>query len=255
MQLIRVKSIKKIESGKVRNLTVHKNHTFLAENGIVTHNCDGASDQFHKALRATIEAYAETARFILTCNYINKIPDALQSRCTVIDFTPQDKEEEEYIFNKQVTAVAKILSKLKIESSNETTQLLVKKSFPDMRKLFNRIQTLQISGVTELDSNAISKTDWSFENIYELCISKSDPYKNYCELVGEYSAYVDDVLHTLGSEFPKWIAEKHSKFIPVIPQIVVEVAHHQAQKTQVIDTTISMLSCIFKIQNLTNSIK
>jgi len=41
----KIKSIKKIGSGKVRNLTVNKNHTFVTKNGIVTHNCDLASNK------------------------------------------------------------------------------------------------------------------------------------------------------------------------------------------------------------------
>jgi len=46
---IKIKSITPIGKGKVRNLTVHKNHTFITENGLTTHNCDGASAQFFDA--------------------------------------------------------------------------------------------------------------------------------------------------------------------------------------------------------------
>jgi hypothetical protein len=55
---------------------------------------DGASDQFYKALRATIEKFAGTARFIGTCNYINKVPEPVQSRFTCISFDFLNKEEE-----------------------------------------------------------------------------------------------------------------------------------------------------------------
>lgn len=45
MNLLKIKSIQKIGTGKVRNLTVTNNHTFLTENGIVTHNCDRSSNK------------------------------------------------------------------------------------------------------------------------------------------------------------------------------------------------------------------
>lgn len=45
IELQKIKSIKKVGVGKVRNLTVFKNHTFLTSNGIVTHNCDLASNK------------------------------------------------------------------------------------------------------------------------------------------------------------------------------------------------------------------
>lgn len=207
------------------------------------------------ALRGIIEAFAENARFIATCNYLNKIPDAIQSRFEVIDFTPKDKEEEEYILSKQIASTTRVLEKLKITANTETISTLVKRSFPDMRKLFNRIQSLQIAGVTELTQAEISKTDWSFEPIFEMCVNSPEPYKNYTQLVGEYSTYVDDVMYALGTELPNWLAEKHPSLISTLPQIIVEVAHHQAQKTLVIDPTISMLSLVYKIQIIVNTKK
>jgi hypothetical protein len=50
----KIKSIKKIGKGKVRNLTVTKNHTFLTSNGIVTHNCDLASNKI-MSIQSTLE--------------------------------------------------------------------------------------------------------------------------------------------------------------------------------------------------------
>ena len=46
---------------------------------------DGVSDQFFKALRATMEMFAANSRFIATCNYVNKVPDAIQSRFECIN--------------------------------------------------------------------------------------------------------------------------------------------------------------------------
>ena len=46
---------------------------------VVLDEFDGASDQFYKALRGTIEKFASNTRFVATCNYMNKIPEAIQS--------------------------------------------------------------------------------------------------------------------------------------------------------------------------------
>ena len=59
---------------------------------------DGASDQFYKALRATIEKYAHLARFVGTCNYVNKLPDPILSRFESISFDFASKEEEKEVF-------------------------------------------------------------------------------------------------------------------------------------------------------------
>jgi hypothetical protein len=112
---------------------------------------------------------------------------------------------------------------------------------------------MQISGIKELSKEAIMKTEWSFEDIFKLCIASPDPYNNYIFMINQYGSRVDDVLGALGNEFPKWLEEKQPHKISLLPGIIVEVANHQAQRVHVIDPAISMLSCVFKIQTILNS--
>ena len=62
---------------------------------IILDEIDGVSDQFFKALRATMDQFATNARFVATCNYINKVPDPIQSRFEMIDFDFSKEEETE----------------------------------------------------------------------------------------------------------------------------------------------------------------
>jgi len=217
---------------------------------IILDEVEGVSEQFFKALRGTIEKFAEQARFIATTNYINKIPESILSRFSVINFDYIDTSEEKEIENKQKERAKIVLEKLNIEYDNQALHELVHRSFPDMRTLFNKIQTLQISGVKKLDAETIKKTDWSFEDIFKICVSSPDPYNNYIFLVGQYSSKVDEVLASLGEEFPNWLNEKYPIKTQALPAIIYEVALHQAQRIQVIDPVITMLSCVFKIQSI-----
>ena len=217
---------------------------------VILDEMDGVSEQFFKALRGTVEKFAEQARFIGTCNYFNKIPDTMHSRFTLVNFDFLDKEEEDYVLQAQVKRASTVLTKLNIAHSKEAAEELVKRSFPDMRKLFNKIQMLQVSRVQELTKDAILKSEWSFEDIFKICISTPDPYKNYIFLVNQYGSRVDDVLGALGNEFPKWLAEKYPAKLNTLPMIIVEIAQHQAQRVHVIDPAVTMLSCIFKIQTI-----
>lgn len=220
---------------------------------IILDEVDGVSEQFFKALKGTIEKFAEQARFIATTNFVNKIPSAMLSRFTAINFDFVDAAEERELYEKQVERAGIILGKLGIEFDTTSVNELVKRCFPDMRKLFNKIQNMQVSGIKKLDADAIRKTEWSFEDIFELCVKSPDPYNNYVFLVGQYSSRVEDVLAALGSEFPSWLHEKHPNRTGALPQIIYEVAMHQAQRVQVIDPTISMLSCVFKIQSISQA--
>lgn len=222
---------------------------------VILDEVDGVSDQFFKALKGTIEKFAEQARFIATSNFYNKIPEAMHSRFTEINFDFLDREEEEAVMNEQVKRAGLILKKLEISFSEDAVQELVKRTFPDMRKLINRIQVIRDSGTKELTRESIIKTQWSFEDIFNICVKDPDPYNNYVFLVNQYGSRVEDVLGALGSEFPKWLEENHPKKLQALPGIIVEIAQHQAQRVHVIDPAISMLSCVFRIQTILSSVK
>lgn len=217
---------------------------------IVLDELEGVSEQFFKALKGTIEKFAEQARFIATTNFVNKIPEAILSRFTCINFDFVDSDEEHEIYHKQNERARKVLEKLGIEFTSEAADELTKRTFPDMRRLFNRIQAIQISGIKKLDADTIKKSEWSFEDVFTLCTSPADPYKNYTFLMGQYSSRVDDVLASLGEEFPNWLHENFPEKTKHLPQVIYEVAMHQAQRVQVIDPAISMLACVFKIQTI-----
>jgi replication factor C small subunit len=247
---MKIASIEKIGIGKVRNLTVLKNHTFLTENGICTHNCEGASDQFYKALRGTIEKFAGNTRFVATCNYINKVPDAIQSRFEVINFDPANYEEEELIKNEWRSRVKLILGKLGITIDEASLSAFEKNYFPDFRSALNRIQSWSIEGITELDLAKVKEASWSYEDLYKMVMTSKDPVNNYQVIVGQYSTKVDDVMTSLGNEFVDWIVKNHPDKAKIIPAVIVLVASHQAQRTVVIDPVVSLLSLFFQIQKL-----
>ena len=217
---------------------------------VILDEIDGVSDQFFKALKGNIEKFAEQARFIATSNFINKIPEAILSRFSSINYDYLDKEEEEYVFNEQVNRASTILTKLNISFTPDAVNELVKRCFPDMRRLFNRIQTMQISGVTQLSKESIMKTDWSFEDIFKICASSPDPYHNYIFMINQYATRVEEVLAALGTEFPQWLEEKYPSKINCLPAIIIEIASHQAQRVNVIDPAITMLSCVFRLQQI-----
>ncbi len=83
-----------------------------------------------------------------------------------------------------------------------------------------------------------------------MIFKSKDPVSNYQVIVGQYSSKVDDVMTALGEEFINWIIKNKQDQAKIIPGVVVLVAEHQAQRTQVIDPVVSLLALIFKIQKL-----
>ena len=217
---------------------------------VILDEFDGASDQFYKALRGTIEKFAGNTRFVATCNYINKVPDAIQSRFEVINFDPVNSEEEESIKNEWRSRVRLILGKLGITIDDASLTAFEKTYFPDFRSALNRIQSWSIEGVTELDLAKVKEANWSYEDLYKMLMTSKDPVNNYQVIVGQYSTKVDDVMTSLGNEFVDWIIKNHPDKAKIIPAVIVLVATHQAQRITVIDPVVSLLSLFFQIQKL-----
>jgi DNA polymerase III delta prime subunit len=217
---------------------------------VVLDEFDGASDQFYKALRGTIEKFASNTRFVATCNWLNKVPEAIQSRFEVINFDPISQSEEEFLRKEWRSRIKLILSKLSISIDDASLDEFEKEYFPDLRSSLNRIQSWVIEGVKEIDISRVRDSGWSYDDLYNMIFTSKDPISNYQVIVGQYSSKVDDVMAALGEEFIQWIMKNKSSYAKIVPAVVVEVAHHQAQRQLVIDPVVSLLSLIFKIQKL-----
>ncbi len=216
---------------------------------VILDEVDGVSDQFFKALRATMEQFASNSRFIATCNYVNKIPDPILSRFEVINFD-FDKSEESELTKKYIRRVYDICGKEEMTIEKPALVEFVKRNFPDLRSTLNKLQGYKTQGTSNITTEDVKKFNSVYKDVFELIFNQMDPIANYKHLVGEYSNRVDDVLQTLGEEFIEYIQSEKPQNARHIPQIAICVAEHQAQRTLVIDPVITLLSCVYKIQEI-----
>ena len=102
---------------------------------IILDECDGLSQDAQRALRNTMEEYAEITRFILTANYSHRIIPALQSRCQSLDLTPPltgCKKRIDIILESEGVSVDK--------KQDEQIAQFIKNTYPDLRKVINELQ-------------------------------------------------------------------------------------------------------------------
>lgn len=108
---------------------------------VILDEFDGSSSDLQDALRASIEEFHDSCRFICTCNYITKISPALQSRLEPHNFNFDDVSCRKDMMNKTFKRLGAILKKENIEYDNvDTLKALVRKFFPDIRKMLILIQ-------------------------------------------------------------------------------------------------------------------
>lgn len=100
---------------------------------VLLDEADYLTHEAQAALRGVMEEFSNTARFILTCNHLNKIASAIQSRCQHMHFTNIDQTEF-------TARVATILVEENIEFELDTLDTYVKTVYPDLRKCINFVQ-------------------------------------------------------------------------------------------------------------------
>lgn len=217
---------------------------------VILDEADGATPEFFNAFKGAMEKYSNVARFVATCNFIQKIPDAIQSRFNCISYDPINTEEETYSINAYKERVGKILTAAKITYTDEILEKFIKNDFPDMRALMNKIQSFYLQGVGTLDSKNFN-INYDYVDLFKLCMAGTDkPYENYKLVVANYSSKIDDTMNALSLDLVEYIKSNHPNKIDKIPLIIIAGAEHQAQRTLVIDPMITLLSLIFKIQTI-----
>ena len=127
---------------------------------------------------------------------------------------------------------------------------LVRNNYPDYRSVVNKIQTLILQGVTNITEEDISSVRSEYGNIYEIVMGPQNPENNYKLLAGEYGNKVDDVLNSLGKDFIEYIIREKQDYIKFIPHITITVAKYQNQRFAVIDPVVTMLACVFELQEI-----
>lgn len=215
---------------------------------VILDEMDGASDQFYKALRATVEQFSKTSRFVGTCNFINKVPEHIQSRFEVLNFDPLNREEENWLKASHTKRMIALSKKLGIEMADGALDEFVRRNFPDMRRMYNRMQSWSIKGITKITQDDVRLLNWSFVDLFELIISNCDPVNNYQMVMSSYQDSVDEVMSACGSEFIEWLRENHPSKVKAIPKVVETVAHYQAQRQFVIDQSVNLVAMVFKLQ-------
>lgn len=221
---------------------------------VILDEVDGVSDQFFKALRATMETFASNSRFIATCNYINKLPDPILSRFEVINFD-FDKEDEAELTKKYIRRVYEICQNEGLKIEKPALLEFVRRNFPDLRDTLNKLQGFKSQGTLDIKVEDVKRFNSVYKDIFELIFNETNPVVNYKTLVSNYSNRVEDVLQSLGGDFIDYINQEKSQYVKHIPEITVEVAQHQAQRLSVIDPVITMLSLVFKIQTIIKETK
>jgi DNA polymerase III delta prime subunit len=189
------------------------------------------------ALRNAIEEFASNCSFIFTCNYKSRIIEPLHSRCAVIDFTLKSAEKASIAkdFFKRILA---ILQSEKVEYDDKVIAELVKKYFPDFRRVLNELQRYSQFG--KIDTGILSQ----ISNVSVAEIVKHMKNKDFAAVRkwvgnGDYDAntvfrQIYDALYDVMKTTS-------------IPQAVLILADYQYKQAFVADSEINLVACLTEL--------
>jgi DNA polymerase III delta prime subunit len=145
----------------------------FSDNGkcIILDEADGMSDALQRGLRHAMEAYSKTCSFILTCNYPNRIIDAIFSRSVHISFDIS-KEEMPKLQAMFFARVTEILNNENVKFNQRAVIALITKFFPDNRRILGQLQQYARAG--EIDEGILlDLQEVSMENLVKSLKAKS----------------------------------------------------------------------------------
>ena len=190
------------------------------------------------ALRGFIEEFSNNCRFIMTCNFKNRIIEPLHSRCSVVEFNVSKKDLADLCgqFMKRVTT---ILTTEQIKYEEPVIAELIMKHMPDWRRVLNELQRYSMSGV--IDSGIlINIQEVSLHNLMDAMKDK-----NFKQM----RQWVTDNIDVEPAALFRKIYDNMYEFIDPqsIPQLVLILADYQYKNSFVADHELNMVACCTEI--------
>jgi replication factor C small subunit len=144
---------------------------------IILDEADFLTIQAQASLRNIIETFSRTTRFILTCNYVERIIDPLQSRCQVLKIVPPSKTDV-------AKHVAGILEKEEAEYEINDLKSVVNQFYPDLRKILNTLQLSNHDGKITMDKSLLVSNSYMTQVVKELQ-AKSPNWRTIRQIIAD----------------------------------------------------------------------
>ena len=202
---------------------------------IILDECDYITPNAQAALRNLMETFSKHCRFILTCNFVERIIDPIQSRCQSFQIIPPDR--------KQVAVhMSNILQSESITSDNKDIVTLVNGGYPDIRRVINSAQRQVVDNKLVIDEAMITQNDYKLSLLEILKTQdKKNSFKNIRQLIAD-SKVTDfsDLFRLLFDTIDDW-GKGH------IAECILLLSQYQQSDAVVVDKEINIMAMFTEI--------
>ena len=226
---------------------------------VILDECDYLTPNAQAALRNVMETFSKHCRFILTCNYVERVIDPIQSRCQSYKIMPPKKSEV-------ARHVVKILTNEQVSHDLDDVAAIVTSGYPDIRRVINSLQRQTVSNKLKIDKSSIIQNNYKLQLI-ELLASRAK-FSKIRQLVNNYKIQLLEMLldredHnkvrqlvadnslTDYSELYRLLYDEIDHYTQsYVPECIIAIAESQHRDVHIVDKEINFMSAILKIQQI-----
>ena len=202
---------------------------------IILHECLYITPNAQAALRNLMETFSKHCRFILTCNFVERIIDPIQSRCQAFQIIPPSKGEV-------AKHIHELLLKENVNHERDDLKVLIDSGYPDIRRILNSSQRNVVKGRLKLDTTSIIQNDYKLKLLKILKTqNKKDAFKNIRQLLLD-NKITDfaDLFRLLYDEVDDWGKGK-------VAECILIIARYELSDTQVVDKEINAMAMLIEL--------
>ena len=203
---------------------------------VILDESDYLTPNAQAALRNLMETFSRTTRFILTCNYVEKIIDPIQSRCQTFGINPPSKADV-------AKRTAKILQDEGIEFDMKDLASIVNSNYPDIRRILNTCQRQVIDNKLKLDKESLMQANYMIKvlEILKSNTSKKDSFTAIRQLLADSKVKDFTAMYTYLYDNLDDYATGH------LAAVILTLAESQSTDSFSVDKEIHIMAMFIKI--------
>ena len=202
---------------------------------IVLDECDYITPNAQAALRNLMETFSKHCRFILTCNFVERIIDPLQSRCQVFEIIPPSKKDV-------AVHLTKVMELESITYENEDLKVLIDSSYPDVRKIINATQRSVVDNKVVMDRQSTIQNDYKLKVLDILKTQdKKTAFSNLRQLLADNAIRdYSDCFRLLYDNVDEFAAGN-------MAAVILILARYEQSDMQVVDKEINFMAMLIEL--------
>ena len=202
---------------------------------IILDECDYLTPNAQAALRNLMETFSKHCRFILTCNYVERIIDPIQSRCQSYKVVPPSKKEV-------AKQMVNILQQENCTFELDDVALIVNAGYPDIRRVINSAQRQIVDGKLKIDTSSVIQNNYKIQLLEML--SNGSKLNDIRQLIADNSiSDYSEIYRLLYDEVDNYGNGKQA-------ECIMNIAEAQYQDVHVVDKEINFMSLIIRLTRI-----